>query len=306
MKKVFFLFGFLVFISCQPLCAESPRPVVFVSIPPQAWLVRAVSGDRLDVRVLLPRGADPHTYEPTLRQMRELSGAALYLTQGMPFEEKILPRISALNAGLTIAPMDEGIVKQAGSHGDSPSHGDPHVWLAPPCFARMATNTVRALVRAFPEQQALWRGALDHAVSPIHEADAAFRQRSAAAKNRTWAVYHPAWHYLADAYGWTILVIEQDGKPPSARHLAAVMKAARRAGVRTVIVNPQNDPRPARLVAGQIGARVVEVDPLQEDWPALMRRMANLMGPPSPAAESAPGRESMGNEAATYGGKVAP
>lgn len=258
-----------------PLSAGAPRPAVFVSIPPQAWLVRAIAGGRLDVRVLLPRGADPHTYEPTARQMRALSGAALYLTQGMPFEEKILPRAAALNPSMAVAPMDEGIAKRGGGPGRP---GDPHVWLSPPLFARMATNTVRALERAFPEGRGAWRAGLDRASAPIRAADAAFRRKSDG--NRAWAVYHPAWDYLADAYGWKLLVIERDGRPPSARSLAAIIKAARRAGVATVLVHPQNDPRPARLVAEQIGARLVEADPLQEDWPALMRRLAALLDPP--------------------------
>jgi len=51
------------------------RRSVVVSIPPQAWLVRRIARDCVDVNVLIRPGQDPHTYEPTLKQMARLAEA---------------------------------------------------------------------------------------------------------------------------------------------------------------------------------------------------------------------------------------
>ena len=43
-------------------CAASERrsrPLVVVSVPPQAWLVRQLAGDLVDLEVLIPPGANP-------------------------------------------------------------------------------------------------------------------------------------------------------------------------------------------------------------------------------------------------------
>ncbi|MCK7509756.1 MAG: zinc ABC transporter substrate-binding protein [Desulfobacterales bacterium] len=45
----------------------------FVSIAPQQYFVQKIGGDLVDVSVLVPPGADPHTYEPKPRQMAELA-----------------------------------------------------------------------------------------------------------------------------------------------------------------------------------------------------------------------------------------
>ena len=74
------------------------RPVVFVSIPPQAWLVKRLAGDAAEVQTLLAAGANPHTYEPDSRQLRKLSEASLYLTVGMPFETPLITRAATLNS----------------------------------------------------------------------------------------------------------------------------------------------------------------------------------------------------------------
>jgi zinc transport system substrate-binding protein len=270
------------------------RPVVFVSIPPQAWLVKQLAGDAAEVQTLLPAGANPHTYEPTARQLKKLSGAALYLTVGMPFETPLAARAARLNAGLAVAAMDAGIAKRGGhahphnhdhGHGE-PGHvcgaggGDPHIWLAPQLLCAMASNTVTALERAMPQQRERLSANLEKTVADIRAADGAARAKLEGLAVRTWVVYHPSWAYFADAYGLTLLAVEEDGKPPSARHLAGVIRLAQDAGVKTVFAEPQYDKRPVQTLAKQLGARLAVIDPLAEDWPALMRDVVEKLAQP--------------------------
>jgi len=75
-------------------------------------------------------------------------------------------------------------------------------------------------------------------------------------------------------------VIEEDGKAPSARHLAEAIGAAHAAGAKVVFAEPQYDRRTAQTLADQIGARLETVDPLREDWDALMREAAAKLAAP--------------------------
>ena len=59
---------------------------VFVSIPPQKYFAWKICGDAARVFVMVPPGADPHTYEPKPRQMTELARAAAYFAIGIGFE----------------------------------------------------------------------------------------------------------------------------------------------------------------------------------------------------------------------------
>ena len=268
------------------LASAAERPIVFVSIPPQAWLVKRVAGEAAEVQTLLPPGANPHTYEPTARQIKKLSEAALYLTVGLPFEVPLAARSGRLNAALKLAAMDAGIAKRGvpgHDHGHAePGHvcaagGDPHIWLSPRLLCAMASNTVAALARALPQRQPALAAALETTVAEIRATDAAARAALRELPVRTWVVYHPSWGYFADEYGLTLLAVEEDGKAPSARHLAEVIAQAQAAGVKTVFTEPQYDRRPAETLARQVGARVAVIDPLQEDWPALIRDVAKKL-----------------------------
>jgi zinc transport system substrate-binding protein len=278
------------------------RPVVFVSIPPQAWLVKRLAGDSAEVQTLLAAGANPHTYEPTARQLKKLAGASLYLTVGMPFETPLAARAARLNPSLAVAAMDAGIAKRGGGccghahgkmskdenghgHGHHHEGGDPHIWLAPHLLCAMASNTVAALERALPQQRGEIAANLEETVAEIRAADEAVRAKLSGLTVRTWVVYHPSWAYFSEVYGLTLLAVEEDGKPPSAKHLAGVIRQAQAAGVRTVFAEPQYDKRPVQTLAKQLGARLAVIDPLAEDWPALMRDVAEKLSHAWPPEE---------------------
>lgn len=269
--------------------AAEAKPVVFVSIPPQAWLVKRLAGESVAVETLLAAGSNPHTFEPGARQVKRLAEASLYLTVGMPFEAPLVGRAARLNAGLAVAGMDAGIAKRGAAEAHDREHGeaghvcaaggDPHIWLSPRLFCAMATNTAAALERLLPEQRQALAANLAGTVSAIQACDRELRAAVVGSGLKAWAAYHPSWGYFAEDFGLALLVIEADGKAPPARHLAEVIGRARAAGVAVVFAERQYDPKPAQTVAQQIGARLETVDPLQEEWPALMRGLAEKIGP---------------------------
>ena len=255
--------------------------MVFVSIPPQVWLVKRLAGEAVDVETLLTPGANPHLFEPGARQVKKLAGASLYLTLGMPFETLLSSRAGMLNPALRVIGMDAGVVKTGADdcgrhagHDDCAAGGDPHIWLSPRLFCAMASNTATALESVLPRRREELEANLLKTVAEIGETERAVRGAVQKVTEKTWVVYHPSWGYFAADYGLTLLVIEQDGKEPSARHLAEVIGQARSAGVKVVFAEPQYDKRLAQTLAGQIGARLEMINPLQEDWVSLMRDVA--------------------------------
>ncbi len=84
----------------------------WVSILPQAFLVKSVGGDRVNVRVMVGPGQVPHTYEPTARQLSELASARLFFSVGVAFEEALVPRIERNFRSVKIVDMTAGVKKR--------------------------------------------------------------------------------------------------------------------------------------------------------------------------------------------------
>jgi ABC-type Zn uptake system ZnuABC Zn-binding protein ZnuA len=76
--------------------AKEMKPIVAVSIQPQAYFVQRLAGDRLGLLTLVGPGQSPHSYEPTPRQMADLSQAKVWFSIGVEFENALMPKIESL------------------------------------------------------------------------------------------------------------------------------------------------------------------------------------------------------------------
>ncbi|HEV8631718.1 MAG TPA: zinc ABC transporter substrate-binding protein [Thermoanaerobaculia bacterium] len=249
------------------------RVTVAATVPPQAWLVRRLGRDRVDVEVLLPPGASPHTYDPTPQQVARLASAQLVVEVGHPsflFERRLLDALTSRQPPPLVVDMMSAV---AGANGET----DPHVWLSPAVMRATARQVSAALVRLDPGAAPLFRQQLAGVLADIERLDADLHRTLDGLPRRRFLVYHPAWDYLARDYGLEQVAIEAEGKEPSPRQLVALVERARRDGTGIVFVQSGYYDRPARAVAGEIGARVVAVDPMAEDWPANLRRVAALL-----------------------------
>ena len=85
MKKIAIIALFFIFpLIPDPGYAE--RLKVIASITPLADLSRQVGGDKVEVKLLLPPGASPHTYEPTPKAMKNVSNARVFVKIGLGLE----------------------------------------------------------------------------------------------------------------------------------------------------------------------------------------------------------------------------
>jgi zinc transport system substrate-binding protein len=263
--------------------AAGPLPV-YVSILPQRDFVQQIAKDRVAVEVMVLPGASPATYEPRAQQMAGLARAKIYFAVGAPFEAVWLPRIAAANPAMRIIPTDAGISKRAlaahyhgpEKHGDTDDdHGipDPHVWLSPPLVKIQAQAILDALVAVDPESRDFYEANWRNFVARLDALDQRLGQTFAQRRGMRFMVFHPAWGYFADAYGLVQMPIELEGKEPKPAALRELVDIARRHGIRVIFVQPQFSRRSAELVAREIGARVVEADPVPADWFANMNEV---------------------------------
>jgi zinc transport system substrate-binding protein len=253
--------------------AEEPaaRPVVAVSVLPQKYVLDRLAGERVEVEVMIPPGASPATYEPTLAQMKRLGEASLYVKVGHPsfaFEAAWLDKLLADTPGLPVVDGSAGVERR---------DGDPHVWVAPRHVEEMAIQSGAALAKILPQLQGELQANLAAFRTEIDALDQEIRSLLAGKTGRKFLVFHPAWGYFAEAYGLEQVAIEHEGKDPDARELGKLIEQAREEKVGVVFVQPQFDPASAELLASEIGARVEPLDPLAYDWPANLRRAARAI-----------------------------
>lgn len=278
-KRGFLVLCLAAVAACGTREDGSGKPVVYVSIPPQAGIVRAIAGDHFEVRTLLGPNASHESYEPRPSQLQDLARAGVYVRAGVPFEETSWARLREINPRMTVVEPFEGVPRRALDEGEGHVHGgvDPHVWLVPAGMQAMAAGVAEVLAQADPAHADEYRANLARVDAELGALDADLRRELEPVRGKAFWVYHPAWGYFAAAYGLRQRAIEQEGRELGSQSLARLINDARQEGVRVIFVDPRTSAKSARLVAQEIGARVETLDPLAEDYGAGLRAAARAI-----------------------------
>jgi zinc transport system substrate-binding protein len=205
----------------------------------------------------------------------------MYFGIGMEFEEVWMKRITAANPGMRIVDMRRGVPareleRSEGTRAPGAQRGlaDPHVWTSPPLVKLMAANIRDTLSQLDPAHRTAYGANCEAFAADLDRLDHDIRVLLKNLSTRNFMVFHPAWGYFADTYGLKQIPIEAGGKEPGARTLAKVIDIGRRERVKVIFVQAQFSRRAAETIALAIGARVVAVDPLAEDYMNNLRRVA--------------------------------
>jgi zinc transport system substrate-binding protein len=89
--------------------AETSRPLLALSIIPQEWFARRIAGDFASFLVLAGPGQNPHSYEPSPREMALLAKADCWILSGTEFEISLAPKVAAQNPSLKIIDGTRGM-----------------------------------------------------------------------------------------------------------------------------------------------------------------------------------------------------
>lgn len=232
---------------------ESGRLRVVTSLEFLADFARQVGGDRVEVKALLPSGADPHTYELTPGRVADIARADVVFVNGLGLEGNVLGVIEE-NAGGPVVELSAGL---------DTINDNPHLWLD----ARNAARYVEAIRDALVEQDV--DGSADFAANAgayIAELDALDSNFEGAIgsippERRKLVTFHDAFPYLAQRYGLEIVAVAvtSPGQEPSARDVGELAETLRSEDVPAVFAEPQFSANVLELAADDAGVRVFDL-----------------------------------------------
>jgi zinc transport system substrate-binding protein len=253
---------------------------------PQAEFVEQVGGDKVDVTVMVPPGASPHTYEPTPRQMVKIAEAEMYAMVGsnVEFEMVWMDSITDQNTDMLLIDCSEGtrliimsfdyLQKEDYQHNGSM---DPHIWLSPVNAQIMVQNICDGLTEVDPTNKSYYEANRDFYLQELEELDKDIEEKLSDFTNRIFMVHHPSFGYFAEEYDLTMLPIEEEGKAPTPAGLAGLIEEAREHNVKVIFAEPQFNPEVAEVIADTIDGEVVFIDALAKDYNQNMRILADRL-----------------------------
>lgn len=267
MKKIIFSLFFSVISAC---ILASSIPTVTVSIAPEKYFVQMIAKSSVDVNILTPNNVEAEYFSPTPQQLINLKNSDLYFQIGLlPFEATINSKIKSIAPNTQVINLSQNL--------NLTSNADPHIWLSVKNAQVMSQTIYNALCNKYPQNKAFYTK--NYQKLQAHNVKLAKEMTFILKKFQGYSfiTYHPAYSYFASEYGLNEVAIEQNGKEPSPQQMANIIQLAKRNHIPTIFIQSQVNDKPALVIAKQIRAQVIVLNPMAENWPNNMLNIATKL-----------------------------
>lgn len=261
---------------------------VVTTLPDLKYIVEQVGGSTVDVFAIAKGYQDPHFVDAKPSFVLRLNKADLFVQIGLDLEVGWVPPLleaarnkriyfggsglvnGAHGVDLLEVPQVDPSTMRAG--GDIHVFGNPHYWLDPRNGKVIAENIYNALKAIRPDDEAFYRRNTDRFAARIDSAYQHWSTLMAPYAGTRIIAYHNSWPYFEQAFGIDIVgfIEPKPGIPPAPSHLVSVIKQMRDEKLKTIIISPYFDDKPAQSLARRTGAKVVAMAPSVGAFPQII------------------------------------
>ncbi len=247
---------------------------------------RYVGGDNVTVSSVVPNGVEPHDYDPTPSQIAGMGTADVFIENGVGFDGLEGKLSGGFGNSTVVVNASRGVGLLGGGQDNGSSLAtDPHIWLSPRRMMIIADSIKAGFDQADPAHAGAYDANAADFKSKLSQLDSDYRAGLAHCGKDTILTTHDAFGYLASDYGFKQIYISglSPDAEPSPQKLAELVDTARSQNITVVFYEELVDPRIADTIAAEVGARTMELSPLEgsknqsDDYFSLMRKnLANL------------------------------
>jgi zinc transport system substrate-binding protein len=238
---------------------ENNKLKVIASFYPMYDFAKNVGGDRVEVRSLIPMGVEPHEYEPTPQDIKDLSTANVLILNGL-IESSWAPKLldGVDNKNIIIVDTSKDIQLIGSQDADEPGN-DPHIWLDPVLAKKQVLAIRDSFIQADPAGKEYYEKNAESFMQKLDTLDTEFRSTFATCQKKDVLITHATLAYFCKEYGCNQIPVEgvnAEGDPSPAV-LAEIIRQAKDKNITTVFVENLMNPKSAKTLADEIHGNVV-------------------------------------------------
>ncbi|WP_277630946.1 metal ABC transporter substrate-binding protein [Atopococcus tabaci] len=256
--------------------ADTDSLSVVTTFYPMYEFTQQVAGEAADVSMLIPSGTDSHGFEPSAKDVAQISEADVFVYSSPEMETWVTDILNVIESeDVVVVEASEAIelLENETEHDHEHAHGeeghthavDPHVWLDP-IYAQQQVEAIRdGLIEADPDNQTLYTEQAAHFNSELDTLHQDFTQAFEGAENRVFVTQHAAFGYLANRYG---LIQEPIGgysteTEPDPARLAGISSFIQENNLPVVYYNQSESSAIAETVAEETGIETAQLHSIE-------------------------------------------
>jgi len=256
----------------------SGKLIVVATLFPLYDFAKNIAGDRAEVKLLLPPGAEPHSFEPKPADIVMLNHADIFIYTNKfmePWAEKLLKgtqsnRLSVVDASKGVRFIEGSIDGAEGrktgqkttGHEHEVQGADPHIWLDFNNSQKMIDTIATVFIARDPASKDVYQKNAAGYKARLEGLDKAYQKGLENCKKKIFINGgHYTFGYLANryqlryraAYGFS------PDAEPTARNLADISNTLRKEGLTHLFYEELLSPRIADTIAKETGATLLKL-----------------------------------------------
>jgi zinc transport system substrate-binding protein len=244
---------------------------IMATIFPLKEFAQAVLAEWGSVDLLLPPGAEIHTWQPKPSDLMKLSSADVFLYVGArlePWVEDILRSVK--NPALRVIEASDGLnlLKDEGDELEHQDHdhgaADPHIWLDFTNDEMIIDRIAEVLCSILPDKQAVFRSNADGYKKKLQALDEKYKVSLERCDQKTLVLGgHSAFGYMARRYGLhqiSLYGLSPDAKP-TPRQLIEVIELVKKRRIGSIFFEVNVNSELAKVIASETGAKTLVLNP---------------------------------------------
>ncbi len=244
---------------------------ISASTYPMYYIASEIGKDIVDLDVLVPMGVDPHEYELSLKETKELEHTDLFLYNGQGLEhwgEKVSDNMKSkdrevINASeyvelLEIEENDEDV--EPSSHGDK----DPHIWLNPINVDKIAKELSNKLKEMDEKNSEIYEKNYLELSDKLKTLDDRYNTELENRKQDTILVSHMAFAYLVDRYDLEQIAVTgiSPQAEPSPKSISKLIDITQEKDLDYIFFEVLSSPKSVEMIAHEANLEVLELNPI--------------------------------------------
>ncbi len=173
---------------------ETDKLNIVATIFPQFDFARALAGDKADVTMLLPPGAESHSFEPTVSDIIAINNCDIFIYTGGESDSWIDSLLeTSTNKDMTVISLikcvdiheSDNSHDHKHTHNHNYSHIDEHVWTSPVNTISICEEICRNLRKKDPDNADFYTKNFENYKEDLLNLDTEFREITANSKHKT-------------------------------------------------------------------------------------------------------------------------
>ena len=244
----------IAFVACggDPTPNHEPLLKVVATTSILADLAQNVGGDEVKVSVLIPPGADVHSFQSTPKDSISISEAEVIVSNGLGLDDFLQPILdSALSAETVQITATDGLEP-------SGFEGGPHLWQNPMFVIHYVERIRDGLIQADPNNSQAYKNNAAAYIQQLSDLDMEIEQilGEVPLERRHLVTFHDAFGYFGDRYGWKVSAfVAGDASDVTPRAVTSIIEEIEKEGLSAVFAEPQFRPDVMEQVAEDTGVR---------------------------------------------------